>query len=427
MTFKTSGTDSLAASDTVAGAVSGTASWTVDAAAAAGCVASQAPAAAPAGTVLGLTVVARDTFGNIATGYGGTVRLTATDARATLPPDVTFIPASDAGSHAFSVALLTTGTQTVTATDLANPAITCGLDVAITPAAPKIVLSVPADANSGYAVNVGVAVKDLFDNAIPAYAGTVTFVSTDAGTGAATPAPITFAGTEGGVATASATFVTIGAQTTVGERHRQPAGGRQLGGPRPRPRLHRARYTAASAWSPTRRRRTRNTCSSIWSPTSGSRSRQFFGGGPGSFSAGMDLPLDTTRVGAGAPLFAAGNALPLGTGVPAALGMLAGDHVLYTAVSRKRVAGTIFTQVADVQAGQVFYSVAQADAERHRRRGVRRRAAAGDVPGRRARPVGQRLRRPGRLRHRQARDSLKGQRLRLHLSFPPFVGGRRRL
>ena len=35
----------------------------------------------------------------------------------------------------------------------------------------------------------------------------------------------------------------------------------------------------------------------------------------------------------------------------------AADHVLYTVVSRKRVAGTVFTQVTEVQSGQVFYSV----------------------------------------------------------------------
>jgi len=33
------------------------------------------------------------------------------------------------------------------------------------------------------------------------------------------------------------------------------------------------------------------------------------------------------------------------------------DHVLYTAVSRRRVATTVFTQENEVQPNQVFYSV----------------------------------------------------------------------
>jgi len=83
----------------------------------------------------------------------------------------------------------------------------------------------------------------------------------------------------------------------------------------------------------------------------------FFGGGPGSFAAGMNLPLDTTRVGADTTLFIPGSALTAGTGTRAAVGRLGADHVLYTAVSRKRVAGSVFAQENEVLAGQVFYSV----------------------------------------------------------------------
>jgi hypothetical protein len=359
ITLKTAGSESLAVSDTVVAGLSGSAAWVVGAAAADRCVASQAPATAPAGTVLGLTVAARDPFGNAATGYAGTVRLTATDGRANLPPDVTY-SAGDAGSHAFSVSLLTTGSQTVTATDTANAAITCSLGVMITPAAPKLVLSVPTNANAGYAVDVGVQIKDLFDNAIPTYAGTVTFASTDTGSGAATPAPITFTGSEGGTVTTSATFVTIGTQTLSAS----DAGTPQAAGTTAAnvhglvytaPNTGRVRLVANQAQT--------NANSIQFDLVANERLEisTFFGGGPGSFSAGMDLPLDTTRIGAGTPLFTSGNALVITTPPPAippiGLGVLGNDHVLYTVVSRKRVAGTIFNQVTEVQAGQVFYSV----------------------------------------------------------------------
>jgi protocatechuate 3,4-dioxygenase beta subunit len=355
LTPKTAGSVTLAVNDAAATSVTGGASWTVGAAAAATCTAGQAPGAAVAGSVVGLTVTTHDPFGNQATGYTGTVRLTASDARATLPGDVTF-GAGDVGSHAFSVALITTGDQTVTATDLANPAIQCSAVIKITPGAPKVVLALPADANAGYPVSVGVAVKDLFDNAIPNYAGTVSFTSTDTGTGAAAPADITFTGSEGGATTASATFVTIGAQTLSAAATGTPQG---LGSVVAR--IHGLVYTAPATG---RVRLVANATQSSAQTiqldlVAGERLEvSTFFGGPGSFSAGMNLPLDTTRVGTGSPLFTRGPALPAGTGVPASVGVLGPDHVLYTGVSRKRVTGSaVVLQDTQVEAGQVFYSV----------------------------------------------------------------------
>lgn len=87
----------------------------------------------------------------------------------------------------------------------------------------------------------------------------------------------------------------------------------------------------------------------------------FFGGGPGSFASGMNLPLDTTRVDADTTLFATGDALVTGPAAtpiaPVGIGRIGADHVLYTGVSRKRVAGTVFNQETEVKAGQVFFSV----------------------------------------------------------------------
>jgi hypothetical protein len=307
--------------------------------------------------VVGLTVAVRDPFGNVANSYAGTIQLTASDARANLPGTVTYVPSNDAGSHAFSVALLTTGSQTVTATDVVNPALSCNLGIAITPAAPKLVLSVPSDANAGYPVNVGLTVKDLFDNAIPAFAGTVTFSSTDTGAGAVTPQPITFTGSEGGAATTTATFVTIGSQTLSAAATGTPQAlgstvAKIHGLVYTQPDTGKVRLVANAAQSSAQTIQLDLVANErLVVPT-------FFGGGTGSFSAGMNLPLDTTRVGAGTPLFTRGPALPAGTGVPASVGVLGSDHVLYTGVSRKRVTGTAVTiQSTEVQAGQVFYSV----------------------------------------------------------------------
>src|SRR5262249_508896 len=93
VTFKTAGERVLTATDTPPGGVRGVAVLSIGGAAATTCVTSQAPIATVAGSVFGITVGLRDIFGNAATGYTGTIRLTASDPRALLPPDVTFATA----------------------------------------------------------------------------------------------------------------------------------------------------------------------------------------------------------------------------------------------------------------------------------------------------------------------------------------------
>jgi hypothetical protein len=68
------------------------------------------------GTAGSLTVFADDAYGNVATGYRGTVHFTSTDPAAVLPANHTFT-AGDAGTHTFSVTLNTVGTQAVRARD----------------------------------------------------------------------------------------------------------------------------------------------------------------------------------------------------------------------------------------------------------------------------------------------------------------------
>ena len=360
VTFKTAGMSTLTGTDTTNPGTQGSASAIVQPAAAATCVASQAPAAAVAGSVIGVTVVARDPFGNVATTYAGTIALTATDVRANLPAPVTYVPLTDAGLHAFSTALITTGSQILTAADTVDPNIHCDAAVLITPAATRFALTMPGSANAGFAVTVGLTVKDLFDNPIPNFAGTVTFTSSDAGTGAVTPAPITFTGSQGGVASTSATFVTLGTQILTASDGGSPAAAASVAST-----VHGLVYTAPPSG---RVRLVANAAKSnaqVVQLDLVANERlevsSFFGGGPGSFAAGMNLPLDTTRAADDTTLLIAGDALNTGPAatpiVPVAIGRLATDHVLYTAVSRKRVAGTIFTQETEVKAGQVFYSV----------------------------------------------------------------------
>jgi hypothetical protein len=87
------------------------------------------------GAPFNVTVTAYDHFGNVATGYAGTVKLTSTDAAANLGNNYTFTTGTgkDNGVHVFSATLNTAGSPTITATDTTstNPTIT-GTSSAIT-------------------------------------------------------------------------------------------------------------------------------------------------------------------------------------------------------------------------------------------------------------------------------------------------------
>jgi hypothetical protein len=83
-----------------------------------------APASSPAGQAFDLTVTAQDAYNNTANGYTGTVTFTSSDPGASVPANYPFT-AADNGVHTFpgGVTLVTTGDQTVTATDTGNSAV----------------------------------------------------------------------------------------------------------------------------------------------------------------------------------------------------------------------------------------------------------------------------------------------------------------
>ena len=216
-TLKTAGSQTLTATDTVTGSINGTsASITVNPAAAVSFQVT-APGSATAGSSSSVTVTAKDAFGNVVTGYVGTVHFTSTDGSATLPANYTFV-AGDAGSHVFSATLKTAGSQTITATDTVTSSITgTSAAVSVSPAATStLVLSGnPASVTAGTPASVTVTAEDAFGNTTPAYTGIVHFTSTD---GAATlPANYTFVGGDAGTHTFTngVTLVTVGSRTVT--------------------------------------------------------------------------------------------------------------------------------------------------------------------------------------------------------------------
>ena len=78
------------------------------------------PATDTAGASSDVTVTAYDAYGNVATGYTGTIAFRASDAKAlSAAPSFSFVTA-DAGTHTFSIAFETVGSQSITVSDMAN-------------------------------------------------------------------------------------------------------------------------------------------------------------------------------------------------------------------------------------------------------------------------------------------------------------------
>jgi hypothetical protein len=178
------------------------ASFTVKPAAVSQLVVSGFPSPATAGASHTFTVTAEDAYGNVASGYTGTVHFTSSDGKASLPANYTFTNA-DAGQHTFSATLKTAGTQSITATDTAMATLT-GTDSGITvnpAAASQFILSAPASVGPGALFSLTLTVEDAYGNVVTGYTGTVHFSSSDKT--ATLPNNYTFTSADKGVHTSS--------------------------------------------------------------------------------------------------------------------------------------------------------------------------------------------------------------------------------
>ncbi len=77
------------------------------------------PSSETSGTPFDFTVTAVDQYGNVASGYSGTVAFTSTDSEALLPSTYSYL-AGNEGTASFSATLRTDGNQTITASDTAT-------------------------------------------------------------------------------------------------------------------------------------------------------------------------------------------------------------------------------------------------------------------------------------------------------------------
>lgn len=196
--LNTAGTQSLTATDTINASLIGTQGGiTVNPAVKTLAVAGF-PSAITAGVAGSVTVIAKDSNGNVATWYTGTVVFSSSDAQAVLPATYTFT-AADNGVHTFNAILKTAGTKAITVTDTATVAL-IGSEGGITvrpAAASKFLISAPASVRSGVAFSLTITVQDSYGNVVTGYTGTIHFSSTD--NRAKLPSNYTFTAADKGV------------------------------------------------------------------------------------------------------------------------------------------------------------------------------------------------------------------------------------
>jgi uncharacterized delta-60 repeat protein len=123
-TLKKAGSQSITATDTATNTTFGGEAGIVVQPAAASQFILSAPSSVSRGAKFSVTLTVEDAFGNVVTGYVGTVHFTSSDGTATLPANYTFT-AGDAGVHTFTSAFIlrTRGKQTLTVTDTQNSAL----------------------------------------------------------------------------------------------------------------------------------------------------------------------------------------------------------------------------------------------------------------------------------------------------------------
>ena len=180
VTFETSGTQVLTATDTHTSSLTAVSNpIAVSSAGVTHYALSSTPSSTTAGASFNLTVTAEDTFNNIVTAYSGTVVLSSTDTAASLVPSVSTLTG---GVGVFTITLKTPGSQTVTARDevvTGLTATTSAITVSVGAVTHFAVTGAPSSLTAGTAFGFTVTAQDAFNNTVGGYSGTVVLSSSD--------------------------------------------------------------------------------------------------------------------------------------------------------------------------------------------------------------------------------------------------------
>lgn len=204
VTLKTAGNQYIGVTDTTTASITGSNSIGVNAGPASSFTVS-GPPAATTGFVINISLTVQDAYGNVATGYTGTLKFSSSDAQAILPANSTL----SGGTGSFSVTFKTIGSQTVSAADTVTASLkasTSPINVVSNAPTHLSFNGLPGSATTRKPLNFTVNALDAANNVAVGYAGTVHFSSSDAQ--AMLPANATLtAGVSGSV---TATFETAG-------------------------------------------------------------------------------------------------------------------------------------------------------------------------------------------------------------------------
>src|SRR5262249_28952345 len=163
------------------------------------------------------TVTAQDPFGNLISGYTGTIAFSSTDATATLPGTYTFTTgaSADNGVHVFpgGTVFRKAGSQTLSVKDTVTTTATgsqTGITVSASNATSIAFSGGASTVGAGNADTFVLTAFDTFGNVATGYTGQVKFASSD--TAAVVPANYTFKAVDAGTHLFSVTFQTAGSQ-----------------------------------------------------------------------------------------------------------------------------------------------------------------------------------------------------------------------
>jgi uncharacterized repeat protein (TIGR01451 family) len=207
--FITAGSQTLTATDVNTATITGTKAIQINPAAPKS-YALLSVANVVAGAPLVVTVTTLDAYGNVETGYTGTIHFSSSDKAADLPDDYTFTGA-DNGQASFGAIFKTGGTQTLTVTDTDVSTVTSTTSVSVA-AVTHFSISLPASITAGAPFTVTVKALDANGNVMTNYVGTIHFASSDKQ--ATLPLDYTFVAGDAGVHkfTTAFTLVTAGSR-----------------------------------------------------------------------------------------------------------------------------------------------------------------------------------------------------------------------
>ena len=150
-TLKTSGNQTITATDTVTASLTGSSS-AISASGPATHFSFTAQTSASTRRYISINVTALDASNNTSNGYNGTVKITSTDTAAILPANVTF---QNGFGGNFQITMETAGNQTVTATDTVTPSIKGTSSAIAVTATPPLAITSGAPPNGTVASSYG--------------------------------------------------------------------------------------------------------------------------------------------------------------------------------------------------------------------------------------------------------------------------------